>query len=126
MLINIFMRSLQLNNFYFSRIFELLWLMLATFAALIFFQSAKESDAENDRLKAELRRARKSSVDLNKNESSRGQCSVCLAEIAEVIIQPCGHVCICRDCADTIMENVDRKCPICRGRMKKIQNVYLS
>ena len=106
--------------------FELLWLTLATFAALIFFQSAKESGAENDKLKAELRRARKSPDDINKDGSSRGQCSVCLAEIAEVVIQPCGHVCICRDCADTIMENIDRKCPICRGRIKRIQNVYLS
>ena len=106
------------------RVFELLWLLLATAAALFMFQNAKETSEENEHLRAELRRKHKA----HKNSDSEGSgcCSVCLIEKVEVIIQPCGHACICRDCANILMQNVERKCPICRHSIKKIQNVYLS
>ena len=99
-------------------------MLLATAAALFMFQNAKETNEENEHLKAELRRQRNAHKDSNIDGS--GCCSVCLIEKVEIIIQPCGHACTCRDCANVIMQNVERKCPICRHSIKKIQNVYLS
>ena len=55
-----------------------------------------------------------------------GGCSVCLMEKVEIIIQPCGHVCLCRDCANCLMLKDPKRCPICRRGIQKIQNVYLS
>ena len=106
------------------RVFELLWLLLATAAALFMFQNAKETSEENELLRAELRRQKNHNK--NGDNEGSGHCSVCLNEKIEVIIQPCGHACICRDCANILMQSVERKCPICRHSIKKIQNVYLS
>jgi uncharacterized membrane-anchored protein len=100
--------------------------MVATVTALFLYQNAKETNEENEQLRAELRRQKKTTDDADNNATSKGSCSVCLVEAAEVVIQPCGHVCICRDCANTLMEHIDNKCPICRSKIKRIQNVYLS
>ena len=100
--------------------------MLATAAALFMFQNAKETNEENEHLRSELRRHKKNSDNSVANEKG-GLCSVCLVEKVEVIIQPCSHVCLCRDCAKSILEKaMEKKCPICRRSIIKIQNVYLS
>ena len=99
--------------------------MLATAAALFLFQTAKETNEENEHLRAELRRQKKT-LDSNDGKVDSGLCSVCLTEKVEVIIQPCGHVCVCRDCAAVLIENIEKKCPICRRTIQKTQNVYLS
>ena len=100
--------------------------MVATVAALFMYHNAMETNEENEQLKAELRRQKKTHDDVDQKGTIKGSCSVCLVETAEVIIQPCGHVCMCRDCSNTLMENGDKKCPICRSKIKRIQNVYLS
>ena len=76
---------------FFKRIFELCWLLLATMAALFFFKSAQEASDENLKLRDELRRG------ASKKESTN-KCSVCLGNPVEVVLQPCGHVCLCLDC----------------------------
>ncbi|XP_067647662.1 mitochondrial E3 ubiquitin protein ligase 1 [Eurosta solidaginis] len=40
-------------------------------------------------------------------------CVVCTINPKEVIILPCGHVCVCEDCAEKIRVT----CPICRGKV---------
>ena len=107
------------------RVLEFTGLAVAAAAAWIFYSSSREAVEENTHLRDELRRTRKASGDLNENKPPQGQCSVCRDVIAEVVIDPCRHVCICRGCADIILET-DRKCPICRGGINTIENVYLS
>ena len=85
-----------------------------------------ETTEENEQLRAELRRQKKTMECTDRNEDSKSACSVCLTEIVEVVIQPCGHVCVCKDCANKLMENPVKNCPICRNKIKRIQNVYLS
>ena len=45
------------------------------------------------------------------------ECIVCMENAKEVMMEPCGHVCICRTCADTMRLPSGRvKCPVCRIR----------
>ena len=45
------------------------------------------------------------------------ECIVCMTNMKEVMFDPCGHVCICRDCADRMRLPSGRvKCPVCRIR----------
>jgi hypothetical protein len=88
-----------------------------------FFQEASE---ENEKLVGELRRS--------KDKSSGNRCSVCLANICEVALQPCGHVCLCRDCVQQLCPpGVGRtgdgsfgRCPVCRSKIERHHHVYLS
>ncbi|XP_022127953.2 mitochondrial E3 ubiquitin protein ligase 1 [Pieris rapae] len=40
-------------------------------------------------------------------------CVVCSDNPKEIILLPCGHVCLCEDCSENIRDN----CPICRERI---------
>ena len=43
------------------------------------------------------------------------ECIVCMTNMKEVMFDPCGHVCICRDCAERMRLPSGRvKCPVCR------------
>ena len=45
------------------------------------------------------------------------ECIVCMTNMKEVMFEPCGHVCICRDCAERMRLPSGRvKCPVCRIR----------
>ncbi|XP_061711907.1 mitochondrial E3 ubiquitin protein ligase 1-like [Cydia pomonella] len=41
-------------------------------------------------------------------------CVVCIENPKQIILLPCGHVCLCEDCSDRITE----QCPICRERIE--------
>ncbi len=43
-------------------------------------------------------------------------CAVCLDDPCSVVIVPCGHYCLCLDCAN----RVEDKCPMCRGRIEVV------
>ena len=40
------------------------------------------------------------------------------------IFNPCGHKCVCKRCALTIMQTT-AKCPTCRGEVTEAIHVYL-
>ena len=45
------------------------------------------------------------------------ECIVCMENAKEVMMEPCGHVCICRTCAEVMRLPSGRvKCPVCRIR----------
>ena len=52
-------------------------------------------------------------------------CVICLGAEREVIILPCGHVCVCATCADTLLARGDT-CPVCRGPIRTVMPAYLS
>ncbi|GLV34222.1 Mitochondrial E3 ubiquitin protein ligase 1 [Carabus blaptoides fortunei] len=77
-----------------------------------------------EKLKKELdetrkdRRRRMRDVDLTEAQ----QCVVCRQNPREIILLPCGHVCLCEDCADGIHEH----CPVCRRTIEKKSAAYIS
>ena len=40
-------------------------------------------------------------------------CVICMAEVADFLLVPCGHQCGCKNCLNSL-KNEQRKCPICR------------
>jgi hypothetical protein len=50
-----------------------------------------------------------------------GSCVVCLTAVASHVVVPCGHQCLCADCA----LHVTNKCPYCRGRWEKCIKVFI-
>jgi hypothetical protein len=45
-------------------------------------------------------------------------CPVCLDEERAIVIVPCGHYCLCSDCAFMLQKSTG-KCPICRGTIEQ-------
>lgn len=50
------------------------------------------------------------------------QCVVCLSDSIEYSCFPCGHACLCRNCANSMVsdERNNNTCPICRSHLEKI------
>lgn len=51
-------------------------------------------------------------------------CVVCRERVKSVLTLPCRHVCLCRECCDTIF-NYQRRCPICRTFIYHTVNIYM-
>ncbi|KZC11935.1 PREDICTED: mitochondrial ubiquitin ligase activator of nfkb 1 [Dufourea novaeangliae] len=49
-------------------------------------------------------------------------CVVCRSNPREIILLPCGHVCLCEDCA----ENITNDCPVCRAPISQKAAAYIS
>ena len=52
-------------------------------------------------------------------------CIVCDDNAAELAIVPCGHVCLCAECCDTLLV-VSPACPMCRGAIQSTLKVFLN
>lgn len=60
----------------------------------------------------------------NEPENSSRACVVCLDHVANVAFGPCGHMCTCPACADTIVQRRS-PCPLCREPIETAQNVFV-
>ena len=61
-------------------------------------------------------------------EELNRKCVACQDQPKTVLVLPCKHMCLCVDCAHTIASQrsrVRRVCPLCRGRIQTVMNVYL-
>ncbi|XP_014478990.1 PREDICTED: mitochondrial ubiquitin ligase activator of nfkb 1-A [Dinoponera quadriceps] len=63
------------------------------------------------------RRQRVRDADLRADQ----MCVICNTNAREIILLPCGHVCICEDCSSSINDN----CPICRTRITQKAAAYI-
>ena len=55
-------------------------------------------------------------------------CLVCFDAQREVAILPCGHVVVCQECSDRLLEedrNIWPTCPYCRGDRDDTIDVYI-
>ena len=57
--------------------------------------------------------------------AQRGECVVCLSDVADTSVLPCRHVCLCRSCADAFafVAGIERRCPVCRGAVDSFLRV---
>lgn len=46
-------------------------------------------------------------------------CVICFDLERDVVIVPCGHYCLCKKCASTIIKSTS-KCPMCRSNMELV------
>jgi len=60
--------------------------------------------------------------------SERSLCVVCQDEEANIAIVDCGHLAMCRGCADLVLSST-RECPLCRTRIvteQRLLRIYKS
>ncbi len=68
------------------------------------------------------------SPEMTDEEELNRKCVVCQDQVKTVLVLPCKHMCLCVDCAHTIASSrsrIRRVCPLCRGRIHTVMNVYL-
>ena len=57
------------------------------------------------------------------------KCKICFTNTINIILEPCLHIYICKECIDSIIENTDDsgtvKCPVCNENITKYNNIYL-
>ena len=104
----------------FKRLLELLMMLVSAFLVIFAWGEAQKAQEESAELRNELRRARAEQVD-----RSGTRCTVCLDNVREVLLHPCGHVCVCQDCSDRLKYG-DNQCPICRKNISSISKAYIS
>lgn len=54
-------------------------------------------------------------------KSGEPTCIVC-ENPREVILLPCGHICLCYDCSQAI----ERKCPMCRATIESVNEYFIT
>ena len=61
------------------------------------------------------------------NERDRRMCVVCQEHTKNVLLLPCRHMCMCVDCAHELIGSrpTRRICPLCRGRIETVMNVFI-
>jgi len=47
------------------------------------------------------------------------ECMICLTEVKDTLIMPCGHMCVCDTCGKSLVEN-KHSCPVCRGHISSL------
>ena len=54
------------------------------------------------------------------DKEEAAECTICLSETANTILMPCGHMCVCLECAKAIQKSKHNHCPICRGTIQSL------
>jgi len=61
-------------------------------------------------------------------ERERSLCVICQDQVKSVLVLPCRHMCMCVDCARTVVSGIHnqrRICPLCRANIRAVMNVYM-
>lgn len=45
------------------------------------------------------------------------ECVVCMSAVKNACCIPCGHVCMCHVCANSVQQSASNACPVCRSPM---------
>lgn len=93
-------------------------------SVLVFVFWRKRRDRlKEENMKKELarQRARRNANSPSMNEDFA--CIVCLSQLREVVMLPCGHICLCYDCSVQLR---GRPCPVCQQHVNDVCLVYIS
>lgn len=59
-----------------------------------------------------------------KNEERIDLCVICQVNIPDVVLYPCGHMCLCKDCEKQHLKDLNNKCPVGRCIFEDAVRVY--
>ncbi|KAI3420897.1 hypothetical protein GPALN_014520 [Globodera pallida] len=60
----------------------------------------------------------------DKKHETETECVICMTRERRVAFDPCGHRCVCKQCAQIVEKNMGRKCPICCKQTVKTLRIY--
>ena len=68
------------------------------------------------------------SSNMSSSPATAANCVICQVAASSQAIIPCGHYCLCDDCATilTIVPFESKKCPLCRKRIQSCLKIYQS
>ena len=58
------------------------------------------------------------------SDATTHECVVCMDSKKSHALVPCGHMCVCKKCAETILAT-RQLCPVCRALVLQVFKVYL-
>lgn len=90
-----------------------------------YFVSDSEADSDSDfeesddeSIKNAMKKRSNSICEQSTDENT--QCNICLTNKKNYACIPCGHLCMCGDCANQI----DDKCPICKNKFTIVMKIF--
>lgn len=86
-------------------------------------QHLEKKEEEEKRLRLEkTRKERRQRARPGEEYPESQRCIVCKENPKEIVLIPCGHVCICEDCS----EDIGNLCPVCRAEIQSRNPAYIS
>ena len=62
----------------------------------------------------------------DESECLSNVCVICHSNQSTKAVIPCGHMCLCDNCADVMAADLVEKCPICRGPLQDTMRIFLT
>ena len=106
-----------------SRLIHIFYMAIVTIFMLVFYQKAQDESKKCQQAHQELLRIRRKVA--SQDGSDDNNCSICLTNPLEILLKPCGHICICDQCSVKLNVTLP-KCPICREVVTSSERVYIS
>lgn len=60
-----------------------------------------------------------------KTDNDDHLCVICCVNEKAIMLRPCNHVCLCTECGNNSIRQLNGNCPICRGQFTKTERVYI-
>ncbi|XP_044249441.1 uncharacterized protein [Drosophila takahashii] len=61
----------------------------------------------------------------NAGSPNRGGCVVCMERSRNIVIMPCRHLCLCKECSQQLRLRLEHRCPVCRNDIMSFLPVYI-
>uniref|UniRef100_A0A1A9X0D7 RING-type E3 ubiquitin transferase n=1 Tax=Glossina brevipalpis TaxID=37001 RepID=A0A1A9X0D7_9MUSC len=97
-------------------------ILISVIGRKLYIKKKQERDDRRIREALEKERKKRRARSRPQNVTPDQLCVVCTTNPKEVIILPCGHVCICEDCS----EKIKQTCPVCRGPINTRSAAFIS
>lgn len=84
---------------------------------------SEEIDDLESEIASSLSRVKAHAAERRKDDQEANKCLICIERERNVVVQPCNHLVMCKECSQRNYENAD-KCPICRETIVNVITIF--